>query len=160
MMTLLINSKNIAEFQFEFPFQDFFTEINHMKKNVNLSLIKSEKKKVKNEDHLISSYELYYSDLNGQVKIRVTDSSFFIDFNDFITLADAIDKEEFRKLENRDIKGIRIIITARNADEMYCAYIENIKRYYLIEDISKLSKYELKKIADGKRSLKYTEITL
>lgn len=154
------NGKTIAKFSINYPIEDFFSLVNHIKKYANLKLVRTDTKQIDENENLISSHIIYYSDINEQIGIRIKESSFSIDFGYFVTLSAVLDKEQSNELMNRKVRVIRINIISRNENGIYSISIDNIKKYYLMESTSHLSKYEIKKILDGKRPINLQEIRL
>lgn len=154
------NGKTIAEFIINYPFEDFFMLVNHIKKYANLKLIRTDTKQIDENENMISSHIIYYSDLKEQIGIRIKESSFSIDFGHFVTLSSVLDREQSNELTSRMVREIRIKITSRNENNLYSVSIDNIRKYYIMESTSQFSNYEIKKVLDGKRKLKLTEVRL
>lgn len=154
------NEKILLEISIKYPFEDFFTLLNHIKRTANLDLVRTETKQLIEAGTLVSLHRIHYKDLNEEIGIMIKDNSYSIHFSSFITLSAVLEKEKGKELESKDIKEIRISLNSRNETEMYEVCIDNIKKYYLMESTSHLSNYQIKKILDGKRSLNYIEIRL
>ncbi|MCM3029826.1 hypothetical protein [Niallia sp. MER 6] len=154
------NGKNSLEINIEYPFEDFFSLVNHIKRTSNLDLVRTETKQLIDAGIQVCSYKIYYKDLNEEIGIMIKDSSYSIHFSSFITLSAVLEKEKRKELESKNIKEIRIFLNSRNETDLYEVCIENIKKYYLMESTSHLSNYQIKKILSGKRSLNYIEIRL
>ncbi len=154
------NGKIFLEINIKYPFDDFFTLVYHIKRTTKLDLVRTETKQITKDGDLLNSYRIYYTDTNEEIGIMIKDSSYSIHFSNFITLSDVLEKEKYMELVSKDVKEIRIKITTSNETDMYKVSFDNIKKFYLMESTSQLSKYQIKKILDGKRSLNYIEIRL
>lgn len=152
--------KILLEINIDYPFEDFFSLVNHIKQTTNLDLVRTETKQLIEASTQVCSHRFYYKDLNQEIEIMIKDSSYSVHFSNFVTLSGVIEKEKHKELECKDIKEIRIKITSRTETGLYEVCIDNIKKYYLMESTSHLSKYQIKKILNGKRSINYIQIRL
>ncbi|MBY6270084.1 hypothetical protein [Parageobacillus thermoglucosidasius] len=154
------NGKRIAEFNINYPIEDFQELFTDIKNCTDLLLIATDEKR---EGQKTIHYFSYYLDHKGQITLRITDNQYMIDFNDFITLTN-LHKDEniYRLLDDALVDEIVIQLVSKTRNniyetEYYHIVFTGLRRYFVME---KLSKYKINKILKGEREIKYKEITL
>lgn len=128
--------KRTATFWQSFNYDDFMSLYQDIKRECDHLKLISSVEKIKEKDGKMT-YTFYYNDPNNQVKLRIYDFFYFVDFNDFITLTGQIKEFEYNKLFNENLKAFEINITCQNQISIYEIVII-VDRLYVMEGISKI----------------------
>jgi hypothetical protein len=152
--------KNYLVVLIEYPPGNFFEMVKYLKGKGRLELVGTETQQINEDNSLTTVQQVSYKDSGQEILIRISENSISIDFFNFKTINMSLNAVQYKKIIANNFSEIRITFLTNNNNEYFSFCIIDIKKYLIRESISRLSEYQIKRVLEGKRTLKSFEVNL